>query len=203
MVRSDIGWIIPCVLIAFYQINYTWKKLPFDDPKYREIADNYSYRQKLGYSLLKYFLYVLFFLELSCEILPISNSLMIILILRFVGYTLIFFGFLLSSLALKNLGANWSGMINYRIKKGQCLVIRGVYKYIRHPIYLAVILEIAGYQLVVHSWLIVILTIAAVVIFLYHIQKEDNLLENKFGNKFIKYKNSTGLFFPKKRNFND
>jgi len=105
-------------------------------------------------------------------------------------------GFLIALISLKKLGSNWSGMTDFRIKKNQVLVKDGIYALVRHPIYLAVQLEILGYELVVNSWLVVPVML---VVFWYigrHIGKEDLLLEKKFGDEFRKYRSRVSRILP-------
>ena len=54
------------------------------------------------------------------------------------------------------LGRNWSDVESAAVLPGQRLVAQGVYSRLRHPIYTADVLLVAGYQLALNSWLVLL-----------------------------------------------
>lgn len=108
-------------------------------------------------------------------------------LLHTISYALIIGGFLL-------LGRAWKTL--YQAQKKQRLAITGVYKYIRHPQYLAFILIILGFLI---QWpTLITLIMAPILIFRYTrlaIAEEKEMLK-KFGNKYSVYKHQVPGFFP-------
>jgi protein-S-isoprenylcysteine O-methyltransferase Ste14 len=49
---------------------------------------------------------------------------------------------------------NWSDLENYQILPTQSLIIEGIYRYIRHPVYTGDFLLFVGLELALNSWLI-------------------------------------------------
>jgi len=77
------------------------------------------------------------------------------------------------------------------------LVTDGIYKYIRHPQYLGFILVIIGWILIWPTLIILILFPIYIFIYIYQAYKEDKMLLKEYGQKFIDYKNKTGMLLPK------
>lgn len=91
--------------------------------------------------------------------------------------------------------------VAYRIgvdrRQKALLVDRGVYHYIRHPIYSAVFVLLLGSFLVFpHLFFLVSLFIGAVGLRRQALL-EERFLEAAFGEKFLNYKKQTGRFLPK------
>ena len=193
--REDWLLISPCVVLAFIEIKYIWRSLPEYFEKDTEISGGYSWMDDFKYFYFMYAAEAVFIIQWACNIFPIAGSLTQIY-LRLLGYGLVTLGFLIALISLKKLGSNWSGMTDFRIKKNQVLVKDGIYALVRHPIYLAVQLEILGYELVVNSWLVVPVML---VVFWYigrHVGKEHSLLEKKFGAEFRKYRSRVSRLLP-------
>jgi len=195
--RDDVFWLLPILVLAVYQVRFVWGNLSNPSQDQIEIPGRYSVKRKLLFYYLQQALFLLFVIQLSFPILTIKVSPIGELLFRIVGYALVIGGFVIALRALKDLGRNWMGMYDYGIKKGQELITNGMYKYVRHPIYLAILLEIAGFELVALSWLAVILPICTLIVILRHIEKEDYLLEKKFGKDFLVYKASVNALFPR------
>ncbi len=74
---------------------------------------------------------------------------------------------------LRTLGPSW----NVRIVRPAAVVSRGVYSYIRHPNYLAVVIELACIPLIHTAWLSALfLSSANVVVLFFRIRAEEKLL---------------------------
>ena len=194
--RGDFWLIIPSVLIAFYQSQIVWKALPTASVQDTEISGKYGKFEWKWYDLVKKMAYLLFWAQAFFVSYPITTNQNGMLILKVVGYIFVIFGLCISLSALKTLGTNWTGMMEYRIKKGQTLQKSGIYHYIRHPMYLAVILEAMGYELIVTSWLFFPVLLITLWIHLRHIHNEEALLERKFGGEYLKYKKETRSLIP-------
>ena len=68
MIRSDIFWIIPAVLIAFYQVRFIWKKLPLYDEKETEIKGSYTDSDKKRIELFIRLLGFIFWIQIIIDI---------------------------------------------------------------------------------------------------------------------------------------
>lgn len=196
MLRSDILWLMPAVLIAIYQVFWLWRRLPDYREEDTALSGRYTSKDLIRFNFLRYVAYCFFIFQLGFVILPMSDHTPFLIFLRLVGYLMIFSGLIISKRALKVLADNWSGMFVYRIKKGQKLITDDVYSFIRHPIYLAVILEATGFELIANSWLFLAIFFISFGFFQYQIMIEEELLEKKFGESYSEYKKSVKKIFP-------
>lgn len=113
----------------------------------------------------------------------------------FVGFFLICLGVIGSFLAQMQLGYAWTHAVFARIKSKQELVTKGVYRYVRHPIYSGIILSYIGSQLLAGSWL----WVSCVFLFIpayFQAKKEEKGLEKHFGKRYVVYKEKTKWFLP-------
>ncbi len=80
----------------------------------------------------------------------------------------------------------------------QNLVITGLYKHIRHPIYTGVILVYLCYCLLLRALLcILILNLVLVICLYFKARQEEKDLKNKFGEVYKKYIKKTAMFLPR------
>lgn len=93
------------------------------------------------------------------EILPITGKPSL---LRITGVILFSFGLLIAILARVELGNNWSDIELGQVRESHRLVNRGVYRYIRHPIYTGDLAMLLGFELALNSWLIVVVVAIAI-----------------------------------------
>jgi protein-S-isoprenylcysteine O-methyltransferase Ste14 len=73
------------------------------------------------------------------------------------------------------LGGNWSDIEAAQVLPQQAVVHRGVYKYVRHPIYVGDLLLLTGLELSLNSWLVLGIGILAPVVLLRAIREEELL----------------------------
>lgn len=86
-------------------------------------------------------------------------------------------------------------------KHNKCLVKNGVYSYIRHPRYAAAALLVyPAFGLLAHSFLCLVSTFAAYIIFRLSAALEERKLVKVFGQEYKDYMNEVGGFIPKIRN---
>jgi protein-S-isoprenylcysteine O-methyltransferase Ste14 len=111
-------------------------------------------------------------------------------VLLLVGGAIALFAF--SSTAL---GKNWS--FEARTRRDHELIRSGSYTYVRHPIYLGMMLFMLGWAVALGHWANLVV---AMPLFLIGTRMrtaaEDRLLEASFGEDFIAYRNSTPALFP-------
>jgi protein-S-isoprenylcysteine O-methyltransferase Ste14 len=110
------------------------------------------------------------------------------------GLALVFLGTLVNILGRFALGRNWGNHVI--IYEDHQLVISGVYRFVRHPLYAGLIWMFTGAALVFQNWAALL---AALFVFLpgmfYRGKQEENALVAQFTN-YEGYRNRTGMFFP-------
>lgn len=111
-----------------------------------------------------------------------------------IGYGLMIAGVAISSIAILQLDRNLSPFPSP--KPGSELIETGLYKTIRHPIYLGVLLAGLGFALGTNSGFRLILTILLLVLFYFKSEYEEKRLGEKFSG-YEDYKSRTGRFTPR------
>jgi protein-S-isoprenylcysteine O-methyltransferase Ste14 len=111
------------------------------------------------------------------------------------GFLLFFLGMVLRVVAILTLKRQWSVVVG--ISDVHKLVETGIYKFIRHPVYAAVLLELLGFGLAVSNWIsILVLLIPNMASLSYRIFLEEKALERHFGNDYIEYERRTKRLIP-------
>jgi len=103
-----------------------------------------------------------------------------------------FFGLAIS--ARRTIGRNWSGEISQKLDHE--LVRSGPYRFVRHPIYTAIIGMFVGAALVsgdLHALLAVVVVVAA---YLRKIRLEEQNLGQVFGSRYDDYRRETRALIP-------
>jgi protein-S-isoprenylcysteine O-methyltransferase Ste14 len=78
------------------------------------------------------------------------------------------------------------------------LATKGVYSYIRHPIYGSwIVFFIPGIVFLLNSLIGLLIPIFMYAVFKIFIVEEERYLGEKFGQKYIEYKKNVGSIFPK------
>ena len=98
------------------------------------------------------------------------------LMIRLAGLILFTLGLLTAVSARIQLGSNWSDIEDGKIADEHSVVSRGIYRYIRHPIYTGDILLLLGLQLTLNSWLILGVVFLAPVVAVQAIKEEKKLI---------------------------
>ena len=98
-------------------------------------------------------------------------------------------------IAHSNLGHNWSAKLE--IKEDHSLITKGVYRYIRHPMYAAHWLWGIAQVLLLKNW-IAGLTFLVFFIPLYFLRvpREEQMMLEYFGEEYHSYMNRTGRIIP-------
>lgn len=97
--------------------------------------------------------------------------------------------------ARQTLGSNWSGLIT--LKENHELIRRGPYRYVRHPIYSALILAAAGTLLAIDPFANAILLLAFVIIALkLKSLGEEKILLQHFPQTYPQYKQDVKSLVP-------
>jgi len=128
---------------------------------------------------------------LSPEILPITAD---PFALRAWGVVVFTAGLLIAILSRIHLGNNWSDIETGQVLKRQTVVSKGIYAYVRHPIYLGDILLLLGLELCLNSWLVLAAALLAPIVFWKAVQEEKMLVNDLPG--YSVYCAQTKRFIP-------
>ena len=120
----------------------------------------------------------------------------------FIGLTGMWIGTALNTVGIIFIIRGWKKI--YREYWGQeldkrKLVTTGIYRYIRHPQYSGFIIITLG--LLIHWATIPLIIMLPILVLLYYklSKKEEKLLEEEFGDKYLEYKREVPRFFPNPR----
>lgn len=111
------------------------------------------------------------------------------------GLVLTAVGVGISIWARVSLGANWSGVVT--LKDNHELIRKGIYRWIRHPIYAGMLLAVIGTAMIkghLRGWVGFLIVLAA---FYFKARREEGFLRQEFGDGFEEHAKRTGMFLPK------
>lgn len=95
-----------------------------------------------------------------------------------------------------DLGENWSPTL--RIVEGQSLVTGGVYSRIRHPMYAAHLIWGVAQALLLANWIAgPSLIVFCIPLYITRVGREEEMLCERFGDKYRRYMMSTGRIIPR------
>jgi protein-S-isoprenylcysteine O-methyltransferase Ste14 len=112
-----------------------------------------------------------------------------------VGLALTAVGVGLAIWARLTLGANWSGVVT--VKKDHELIRKGLYRWIRHPIYTGILTSFIGTALImnhIRGWLGFLIVWAT---FYFKARREESFLRQEFTYGFEEHAKRTGMFLPR------
>jgi protein-S-isoprenylcysteine O-methyltransferase Ste14 len=97
-----------------------------------------------------------------------------------------------------DLGQNWS--VSLEIREGHHLVTRGVYRYVRHPMYASIWLWGIAQGMMLQNWLAgwSVVPVFAVMYFL-RTPREEQMMCETFGEQYREYMRRTGRLLPRMR----
>lgn len=106
--------------------------------------------------------------------------------------------FLLRMLSMRTLKDQWSvHAVGAKKVKNVSLIKTGPYKYVRHPIYVGVILEVLSIPLIWNAYFVLVFTLAVnVPLQIMRAYFEEKATVRKLGNDYILYKNVVPAFIP-------
>ena len=122
---------------------------------------------------------------------PISNEPFMI---RSIGIALFSLGLMTAIAARIQLGDNWSNIESAKVLVDHAVVDKGIYNYVRHPIYTGDLLLLIGLELALNSWL-VIGALALCPIVMWKAIKEEKMLLRKLAG-YVEYHERTKRFIP-------
>lgn len=110
------------------------------------------------------------------------------------GLILFITGLIIRIAAKRTLRQNYSRILN--ISEDHRLIKHGVYKYIRHPIYLGAMLYTPGIPLLFSSMYGSIIMMALIPFLIYRIGIEEEMLIEEFGDEYREYMDNTKKLIP-------
>lgn len=94
-----------------------------------------------------------------------------------------------------DLGTNWS--ITLEVREKHQLVTHGVYRWVRHPMYLALFIYSAGQALALPNWLAgPSYGLAMVLLFAFRVSAEERMMREEFGEDYERYTATTKRLVP-------
>jgi protein-S-isoprenylcysteine O-methyltransferase Ste14 len=113
---------------------------------------------------------------------------------RWLGVVLFAVGGVLRLWPVYVLGNRFSGLV--AIQEGHTLVTDGIYRTIRNPSYLGLLLGTLGWSLAFRSWVSVILTALMIPPLIARMASEERLLHDQFGAEYDAYVARTARLIP-------
>jgi protein-S-isoprenylcysteine O-methyltransferase Ste14 len=92
------------------------------------------------------------------------------------------------------LGGNWSDIETARVLTHQTVVNHGLYRYVRHPIYVGDLLLLAGLELALNSWLVLGIIVLAPIVLSRAVREEELLKQSLTG--YREYCKTSKRFIP-------
>jgi protein-S-isoprenylcysteine O-methyltransferase Ste14 len=94
-----------------------------------------------------------------------------------------------------DLGTNWS--ITLQVREKHQLVTRGVYHWVRHPMYLSLLIYSAGQALALPNWLAgPAYGVAMILVVVFRLQPEERMMLEEFGTDYEAYCAKTKRLVP-------
>jgi protein-S-isoprenylcysteine O-methyltransferase Ste14 len=180
-------------LFALWRIYWliTEKKADREKPRTKERPPFFSTVRITRHGLWIVGVLIVIQLFFNIPILSIDTNLPI----QEIGFLLVVLGLGLCIVARKQLDTNWANAWEYQIKKKHELVTRGVYAYIRHPIYTGIVTAVIGAELVAESYLSIIFFSFFLVSYA-QAKKEEKILEEHFGKEYQQYRKRSKMLIP-------
>ncbi len=123
-----------------------------------------------------------------------QESLFMFSVQNFVGAALFVIGFTIELTAQITLRHSYSSTLV--IREDHQLIQHGIYRFIRHPIYLGVILVFFGIAVYASSLYGLLAFSALIPVFLNRIRMEERFLTEEFGDAYRTYKEATSKLIP-------
>ena len=113
------------------------------------------------------------------------------------GWGCAVFSFVLRRKAIAALGKFWS--LHVEIRENHEFVQSGPFRWVRHPTYFSMILELLSFGLILHAYFtLAVVTVIFVPALLLRLKLEEAALVEKFGATYREYQSRTPAIFPYK-----
>jgi protein-S-isoprenylcysteine O-methyltransferase Ste14 len=93
------------------------------------------------------------------------------------------------------LGKEWSSPL--KVREHHHLVTAGPYAWVRHPIYLSLIVFMTGIALIAANWFLFLFLVISIVDLGLRIPKEEQMMIDEFGEEYEAYMQRTGRLLPR------
>jgi len=117
--------------------------------------------------------------------------------LRWAGVALSLLAGVLLVWMFRSLGKNITDTVVTR--REHTLVTSGPYRWVRHPMYVALFLAVVGYSLAAANWLLLVSGLTIFTLLAIRSRQEEANLIARFGDDYRRYRAATGGFFPRLR----
>ncbi len=97
----------------------------------------------------------------------------------------------------RTLGKEWSSCL--RMREAHHLVTTGPYAWIRHPIYLTMMIFVTAIALIAANWFLMAFLVISIVDLALRIPREEQMMIEVFGDEYQAYMQRTGRLLPKYR----
>lgn len=169
-----------------------WKITEIQADAAKQKKQSFSFKAKIK-KLCTTAVYVVIVLQLAgLQFLPLETT----TIIKTLGVIMVLISGVSAIIARRELGNNWTHGAEYQIKQKHNLVVSGIYSYIRHPIYIAMLLLFLGTELVIGSYLFFIFLIIFPYIAYTQAKREESLLIQHFEDEYKVYMQKTRMFIP-------
>lgn len=112
------------------------------------------------------------------------------------GWLLGVISFWIRNSAIAALGRFWS--LHVEIRDNHEFVKSGPFRFVRHPVYFSMILELLAFALVCCAWVMVlVIPVIFVPVLLMRVRLEEAALIEKFGPAYEEYRRTTPAIFPR------
>jgi protein-S-isoprenylcysteine O-methyltransferase Ste14 len=114
--------------------------------------------------------------------------------MNIVGVIMFIIGLIISISAQVTINTNYSWTLE--IREGHTLVENGLYKYVRHPIYLGTFIRVIAIPIYMSSFSGFLLGLLSIPVLNYRISLEERMLIEEFGEEYKQYRERTWKLFP-------
>jgi protein-S-isoprenylcysteine O-methyltransferase Ste14 len=115
-------------------------------------------------------------------------------LVRYVGLAIFVVGSILRLVPVFLLGRRFSGLV--AIQEGHELETGGLYRVIRHPSYLGLLIGLLGWALIFRSTIGLLVSLLLVPPLVSRMNSEEALLESEFGERYVDYRRRTWRLIP-------
>ena len=114
--------------------------------------------------------------------------------IRAIGATMFIAGLAVALIGRIQLGLNWSDIEVAGVKREQSVVSQGIYRFIRHPIYVGDLILLIGFELALNSWLVLGAVALIPIVLKQALREEEMLCQSLTG--YEQYRARTKAFIP-------
>ena len=115
-------------------------------------------------------------------------------VLFLIGLGLIITGIVIRLVAIATLKKNYSGRL--RIREDHTLIKNGIYHWIRHPVYLGLIITYIGVPVLLSSVLGFLVMLLIIPLLIHRIKLEERMLIERFGAEYEEYAEHSWKLIP-------